>query len=70
MGSPSGCGVCKYAGYSTEGSDISPRISRTQLTVLQQAEAEWGANYFCVHFNRPVRNDEGINCRAFRFDRS
>ena len=69
MGSPSGCGACRYAGYSTEGSGISPRLSLTQLKILERAEQEGDANYFCVHFNRPVSNSEGINCPAFRFDR-
>jgi hypothetical protein len=60
-----GCSVCRYAGNSTDGSSISPRLSASQYAEYRRS----GKDYHCVSFNRPVYSSEGKGCSSFQLDR-
>lgn len=65
-----GCSLCKYAGCNTSGSSIMPALSEQEAELLRQSRISWGADYYCVAYRRPVRNDDGKVCPMWKDDRS
>lgn len=65
-----GCGLCKFAGTGTKGSDIMPALSPQEDEEFRKARFQWGADYFCVVFGKPVRNEQGVVCPQWKDDRS